>query len=92
MNEELIENRLSTIEGKLDKLAQLMEQTHLQEYRIAALEDANGKLMDKLSALDSRINMLEHKSGNLAMKVLAYIATGIGSILLGFIALRVGLK
>lgn len=85
MNEELIENRLSTIEGKLDKLAQLMEQTHLQEYRIAALEQVSGKMQDKIAGL-------ERRSGNLAAKILMWIAGGIGTILLSFIAVKVGLK
>lgn len=85
MNDELVEKRLSDIEGKIDKLSSLLEQTHLQEYRIAALEQAAGKMQDKLI-------MLEHKSGNLAVKVLAWIAGSIGTILLTFIAVKVGLK
>lgn len=85
MNDELVEKRLSDIESKIDKLMSLMEQTHLQEYRISALETNYGKLHD-------RIHALEHKSGNLAVKILAWIAGGVGTILLSFIAIKVGLK
>lgn len=85
MNDELVEKRLSDIESKIDKLMCLVEQTHLQEYRISALESNYGKLHD-------RIHALEHKSGNLAVKILAWIAGGIGTILLSFIAVKVGLK
>lgn len=85
MNDELVEKRLSDIECKIDKLSSLLEQTHLQEYRIAALEQMVGKMQDKIIAL-------EHKSGNLAVKILAWIAGGIGTILLSFIAVKVGLK
>ena len=85
MNDELVEKRLSDIESKLDKLTSLMEQTHLQEYRISALEQQYGKLHD-------RVHALEHKSGNMAVKVLAWLGAGIGTLLLGFIAVKVGLK
>lgn len=85
MNDELVEKRLSDIESKIDKLSSLLEQTHLQEYRITALEQMAGKMQDKIIAL-------EHKSGNLAIKILAWTAGGIGTILLTFIAVKVGLK
>lgn len=85
MNDELVEKRLSDIESKIDKLMCLMEQTHLQEYRISALETNYGKLHD-------RVHALEHKNGNLAVKILAWIAGGIGTILLTYIAVKVGLK
>ena len=85
MNDELVEKRLSDIEKKLDKLMSLVEQTHLQEYRISALEENFGKLND-------RINVLEHKGGTMATKILAWVAGGIGTILLSFIAFKVGLK
>ena len=85
MVEELIEKRLSDIENKLDKMSAILEQTHLQEYRINALEQQYGKLHD-------RIHALEHKSGSMAMKILAWLAGGIGTLLLGYIAFKVGLK
>lgn len=85
MNDELVEKRLSDIECKIDKLSSLLEQTHLQEYRIAALEQAFGKIQDRIAGL-------ERKSGNFATKVLMWIAGGIGTILLSFIAVKVGLK
>lgn len=84
-NEELVDNRLTNIEHKIDKLSELLEQTHLQEYRIAALEQMCGKIQDKIYAL-------EHKPGNIAVMIVAYLASGIGTILLGYIALKVGLK
>lgn len=85
MNDELVEKRLSDIEAKVDKINILLESTHLQEYRISALESNYGKLHD-------RIHALEHKGGSLAVKILAWTASGIGTVLLTFIAVKVGLK
>ena len=39
MNEETIETRLAIIEEKLDKVAELVTQTSLQEYRLTKLEE-----------------------------------------------------
>lgn len=85
MNEELVEKRLSDIEGKIDKLTGLLEQTHLQEYRIGALEKQYGNLHD-------RIHALEHRAGNTAIKWIGIVGSGIATILLGYIAVKVGLK
>jgi predicted nucleic acid-binding OB-fold protein len=47
MNDELIESRLATIEEKLDKVAELVTQTSLQEYRLAKLEETVQKIIQK---------------------------------------------
>lgn len=47
MNDELIEARLATIEEKLDKVAELVTQTSLQEYRLAKLEETVQKIIQK---------------------------------------------
>ena len=47
MNDELIEARLTTIEEKLDKVAELVTQTSLQEYRLAKLEETVQKIIQK---------------------------------------------
>lgn len=84
-NEELVEKRLSGIESKIDKLTELMTQTQLQEYRLSVLEKQQKEMYISLSKLESR-------AGDTALKWLGIIGSGIVTILLGFIAVRVGLK
>jgi len=85
MNEELVEKRLSDLEGKIDKVIEIVSQTQLQEYRIKALETL-------IKDVNTRLTMLEKQAGNMALKIVAFIGGGIGTILLGFIAVKVGLK
>lgn len=85
MNEELVDKRLSDIETKIDKLTEIVSQTQLQEFRIKQLEDVVKENTKKLSAL-------EKQAGNTALKWLGIIGTGIITILLGFIAVRLGIK
>lgn len=84
-NEELVEKRLSDIESKIDKLTELMTQTQLQEYRLSVLEKQQKDMHVLLSKLESR-------AGDTALKWLGIIGGGIVTILLGFIAVRLGLK
>lgn len=84
-NEELVEKRLSDIESKIDKLTELMTQTQLQEYRLSVLEKQQKDMHVILSKLESR-------AGDTALKWLGIIGGGIVTILLGFIAVRLGLK
>lgn len=84
-NEELVEKRLSDIESKIDKLTELMTQTQLQEYRLSVLEKQQKDMQLILSKLESR-------AGDTALKWLGIIGGGIVTILLGFIAVRLGLK
>lgn len=84
-NEELVEKRLSEIESKIDKLTELMTQTQLQEYRLSVLEKQQKEMHISLSKLESR-------AGDTALKWLGIIGGGIVTILLGFIAVRLGLK
>lgn len=85
MNEELVEKRLSDIEDKIDKIMDIVSQTQLQEYRIKALETQN-------KDVNTRLSVLEKQAGNVALKIVAFVGGGIGTILLGFIAVKVGLK
>lgn len=92
MNEELVDRRLSDVEkklvgidGKIDKLAELMGQTQLQEYRITELEQS-------MRLVKNKVEYLEGRAGNAALKWLGIIGGGIASILLGYIAVKVGLK
>lgn len=85
MNEELVEKRLTDIETKIDRLTEIMSQTQLQEYRIGVVE----KQVQEMNA--SLVN-LEKAAGNTAMKWLGIIGGGIVTILLSFIAVRLGLK
>lgn len=86
MNEdELVEKRLSVIESKIDKLTDIVSQTQLQEFRIKQLEDVVKENTRKLTAL-------EKQAGNTALKWLGIIGAGIITLLLGFIAVKLGMK
>lgn len=85
MNDEVTENRLGIIEKKIDKLTDLVTQTQLQEYRISVVEQDVKEIQEAVIELDKR-------AGNTALKWLSMIATTIVTILLGFIAVKVGLK
>ena len=85
MNEELVEKRLCDLEGKIDRVLEIVSQTQLQEYRIKALETL-------IKDVNTRLTMLEKQAGNMALKIVAFVGGGIGTLLLGFIAVKVGLK
>ena len=80
-----INDRLSAIETKLDKLTELITTTQLQEVRIKKLESDVEWLVKASHNLDKR-------TGETALKWLGIIGGGIISILLGYIAIKVGLK
>ena len=80
-----INDRLSAIETKLDKLTELITTTQLQEFRIKKLESDVEWLVKASHSLDKR-------TGETALKWLGIIGGGIISILLGYIAIKVGLK
>ena len=85
MNEELVEKRLSDLEGKIDRVLEIVSQTQLQEHRLKVLEADMEKAKDRLIGLEMR-------AGNSALKWLGIIGAGIVTILLGYIAVKVGLK
>lgn len=80
-----LENRLGTIEQKIDKLADLITQTQLQEYRLSVVEKELGKTTEKVLKLDK-------KNGDTAIRWLGVIASGITTVLISYIAIKVGLK
>ena len=80
-----IDTRLEIIETKLDKLTELITTTQVQEYRIKKLESDVDWLVKVSHALDKR-------TGETALRWIGIIGGGIISILLGYIALKVGLK
>lgn len=47
MNEDTLEARLTVIEEKLDKVAELVTQTSLQEYRLTKVEEMIAKILQK---------------------------------------------
>ena len=83
--EELVEKRLTNIETKIDRLTEIMSQTQLQEYRINVLEKQVKEMHDILTRL-------ENAAGNTALKWLGIIGAGVVTILLSFIAVKLGLK
>lgn len=80
-----LENRLGTIEKKIDKLADLITQTQLQEYRLSIVEK-------KLAETAEKVSKLDRKNGDVAVKWLGVIASGIMTVLISYIAVKVGLK
>ena len=93
MNEELVEKRLKDIETKLDEIMKLVSQTQLQEHRLKELEKSDEKLKDTtLPAIMDRISKLENRAGNMAMKIVSWIAAAVATLLLGYIAVKVGIK
>lgn len=80
-----LENRLGTIEKKIDKLADLITQTQLQEYRLSVVEN-------KLAETSRQVMKLDKKNGDTAIRWLGVIASGIMTVLISYIAIKVGLK
>ena len=71
MNEETIETRLAIIEEKLDKVAELVTQTSLQEYRLTKLEE--------------QLKAIEKKKEDTTWKWLTPVISTIVSAVVGFL-------
>ena len=76
---------MCAIEEKIDKLTELVNQTNLQEYRLKIAEA-------DIKTLKESIMRLEKSAGDKALKWLGVIASGILTVLIGFIAVKIGLK
>ena len=85
INEELIEKRLNDIEGKIDQLMQLTSNTKLSEYQI-------NEMKDQVKTLSGRVEALERKPGDTALKWLAVAMGCVLTIVISFIAVKIGLK
>lgn len=80
-----LENRLGTIEKKIDRLADLITQTQLQEYRLSVVEKKQEETARQVTKLDKR-------NGDTAIRWLGVIVSGIMTVLISYIAIKVGLK
>lgn len=80
-----LENRLGSIEKKIDQLADLITQTQLQEYRLSVVEK-------KLVETSEKVLKLDKRNGDTAFKWLEVIEKGIITVLISYIATKVGLK
>ena len=85
MNEETIEYRLNNIEKKLDTVTDLLLQTQAQELRISTLEKQNIDLKDEIN------NIKTQKSKNID-RWLNPLISAVISILVAFVAIKIGLK
>lgn len=85
MNEETIDYRLTQIEKKLDTVTDLLLQTQAQELRISTLEKQNIDLKDEIELMKTQ------KSKNID-RWLNPLISAVVSILVAFIAIKVGLK
>lgn len=80
-----LENRLCTIEKKIDRLADLITQTQLQEYRLSVVEKKQEETAGQVMKLDKR-------NGDTAIRWLGVIVSGIMTVLISYVAIKVGLK
>lgn len=85
INEELIEKRLGDIENKIDQLMKLTSNTKLSEYKL-------DELQEQVKGLAVRIEALERKPGDTALKWIATAAGCCLTLLIGYIAVKIGLK
>lgn len=85
MNEETISYRLDQIEKKLDAVTDLLLQTQAQEMRISTLEKQNLDLKEEIEDIKTQ------KSKNIDRWLNPLISAGI-SILVAFVAIKIGLK
>ena len=85
MNEETIEYRLTQIEKKLDTVTDLLLQTQAQEMRLSAVEKQNVDLKDEIEKMKTQ------KSKNIE-RWLNPLISAVVSILVAFIAIKIGLK
>ena len=85
MNDETIEYRLTQIEKKLDTVTDLLLQTQAQELRISTLEKQNTDLKNEIE------NIKSQKSKNID-RWLNPLISAVVSIIVAFIAIKVGLK
>ena len=83
--DKVLDNRLGTIEKKIDKLADLITQTQLQEYRLSVVEK-------KLAETARQVTKLDKRNGDTAIRWLGVIVSGIMTVLISYIAIKVGLK
>lgn len=83
--DKVLDNRLGTIEKKIDKLADLITQTQLQEYRLSVVEK-------KLAETERQVMKLDKRNGDTAIRWLGVIVSGIMTVLISYIAIKVGLK
>lgn len=85
MNEETIDYRLTQIEKKLDTVTDLLLQTQAQELRISTLEKQNIDLKDEIEKMKSQ------KTKNIE-RWLNPLISAVVSVIVAFIAIKVGLK
>ena len=85
MNDETIEYRLTQIEKKLDTVTDLLLQTQAQEMRISTLEKQNIDLKNEIE------QMKNIKTKNIDRWLNPLISAAI-SVLVAFIAIKIGLK
>lgn len=85
MNEETIDYRLTQIEKKLDAVTDLLLQTQAQEMRITILEKQNVDLKGEIN------KMKNQKSKNID-RWLNPLISAVVSIIITFIAIKIGLK
>lgn len=92
MNEETVLYRLDSIDKQLAELVELSKQTALQEVRIAQTEKDIRMVQDDVEGIKNKISTIEKRNGDLALKWIGIIGSGIVTILLSYVAIKIGLK
>ena len=92
MNEETVLYRLDSIDKQLAELVELSKQTALQEVRIAQTEKDIRMVQEDVAGIKNKISTIEKRNGDLALKWIGIIGSGVVSILLGYVAIKIGLK
>lgn len=93
MEEEKIINLLMEIKGDVGSIkGELNYMKQLSEIGDASLRKDIQKLDGRLSDVEAKVEVLDKKAGTVALKWLGLIGGGILTILLGFIAVKLGLK
>lgn len=85
MNEETIDYRLTQIEKKLDTVTDLLLQTQAQEIRLSTLEKQNADLKSEIEQIKNQ------KTKNID-RWLNPLISAVVSVVVAFIAIKVGLK
>lgn len=93
MDDEKVINLLMEIKGDVGSIkGELQYLKQLSEIGDANLRKDLNELKTRVEAVERKAEALDKKAGNAALKWLGVIAGGIVTILLGYIAVKLGLK
>lgn len=93
MEEEKVVNLLMEIKGDVGSIkSELVYMKQLSDLGDANIRKETQKLEARVAAVEKKLDALDGRAGTTALKWLGIIGSGILSILLGYIAIKLGLK